>query len=151
MSKATVIVLKNSFPDVRKSVTGDGLTKAVQAGGHVIEGYAQINANRVFSSKATNTLANSIHVELVEASEKSAAVHVGPSVIYGRIQEMGGVIKPVHAKTLSWIGSEGVRIFANLVHIPARPYLRPAVDEHKPDIENAVGNALMKSINEAVK
>jgi len=87
---------------------------------------------------------------LTESSATNASVDVGPTVIYGRIQELGGVIKPVHAKMLSWV-DDGVRIFAKMVHLPPRPYLRPAVDEHMKDIEQAVGYQLKTQIGAAAK
>jgi hypothetical protein len=150
VSKSTVVIKINNIPGIRKAVTGEALARAAQAGGHVIEGYAKINANNVFSSKSTGGagLGGSIQVVLVESTATSASVDVGPSVIYGRIQEFGGVIKPVHAKMLSWV-DDGVRIFAHMVHLPPRPYLRPAVDEHMKDIEQAIGYQLQKQISGA--
>jgi len=68
-------------------------------------------------------------------------------VIYGRIHELGGIILPVHAKMLSWVDN-GKRIFAKRVQIPARPYLRPAVDEHENEIGQAVGHQLRKQIED---
>lgn len=74
---------------------------------------------------------------------------VGPTVVYGRIQELGGHIYPKHLREeirvkvtdrgrlsirrvmvgwLSW-ESGGTRFFAKHVHLPARPYLRPAILE----------------------
>lgn len=130
---------------------GDALGKAAMAGGQVIENYAKINAEKVFSGKARGELSGSIQTVLDKATGNEAEVSVGPSVVYGRIQELGGIIKPVTAKMLSWIGDTGERIFAKLVHIPARPYLRPAVDEHHDEIEQAIAFQLQKAIDGAVK
>lgn len=130
---------------------GDALGRAAMAGGQVIEANAKINANRVFSAEATNTLAGSIHTELISKTGTSAEVSVGPSVVYGRIQELGGWIKPVTAKALSWINKQGVRVFAKAVYIPPRPYLRPAADEHQPEILQAVGASLKRDIEGAAK
>ena len=149
-SVGNVKVLTNHFPDVKKAISGAGLSAAAQAGGHVIEGNAKVNAHSVFSRKSVGNLAASIQVVLDKATASSAEVSVGPTVIYGRIQELGGVIKPLYAKMLSWVDN-GVRIFANLVHIPARPYLRPAVDEHMQEIEDAVGYQLRKDIEAVTK
>ena len=64
---------------------------------------------------------------------------IGPSVIYGRIHEFGGVIKPVKKKFLSFISTQGdtagERVFLRSVTIPKRPYLQPALDAAKPAIE----------------
>ena len=42
----------------------------------------------------------------------------GPSIIYGRIQELGGDAGRHHAS-----------------HLPARPYMKPALEESKPKLE----------------
>ena len=146
----TVQVLENHFPELRRAVSGPGLAKAVMAGGHVIKGNAKINIETTFSSKSVGELAGSIQVVLDKATPTSAEASIGPTVIYGRIQELGGVIKPIKAKMLSWV-EDGKRIFAHMVHIPARPYLRPAVDEHHPEILEAVSLQLRKDIEEATK
>jgi len=152
MPSPKVIVKFNYTPKVIKAITGETLAKALMAGGQVIEAQAKINVEKTFSSKSTGGagLGGSIHTELVESSETSAKVHVGPSVIYGRIQELGGVIKPVFAKMLSWVNDAGERVFANVVHIPARPYLRPAVDNNLDKIKDAIGYQIEKSINEVL-
>jgi len=143
-----VIKLEDHFSAVIGQVSGETLVKAAQAGGHVVEAYAKINVNSVFSSKSTGGagLGGSIQVVMAKADSNSAEVDVGPTVIYGRIQELGGIIKPVHAKMLSWVNEAGERIFANLVHIPPRPYLRPALDEHMEEVTQAMGYQLKKGI-----
>ena len=145
MSKSKVIVLKDNFAAVRKQITGDGLLKAARGGGRVIQSYAMINAERVFSANSKQELAGSIQVVDSKSTPTHAEVDVGPAVIYGRIHELGGIILPVHAKMLSWVDN-GKRIFAKRVQIPARPYLRPAVDEHENEIGDAVGHQLRKQI-----
>ena len=142
-----MIVLEDNFAAVRKQVTGEGLKKAALAGGFVIEGNAKINVEKTFSSKATGGagLGGSIQTVVSKATDTRAEVDVGPTVIYGRIHELGGIILPVHAKMLSWVDN-GKRIFAKRVQIPARPYLRPAVDEHEKEISQAVGHQLKKQI-----
>ena len=145
MSKSKVIVLEDNFAAVRKQITGDGLLKAARGGGRVIQNYAMINAERVFSANSKQELAGSIQVVDSKSTPTHAEVDVGPAVIYGRIHELGGIILPVHAKMLSWVDN-GKRIFAKRVQIPARPYLRPAVDEHENEIGDAVGHQLRKQI-----
>ena len=147
MSKSKVIVLEDNFAAVRKQITGDGLLKAARGGGRVIQSYAMINAERVFSANSKQELAGSIQVVDSKSTPTHAEVDVGPAVIYGRIHELGGIILPVHAKMLSWVDN-GKRIFAKRVQIPARPYLRPAVDEHENEIGDAVGYQLRKQIED---
>jgi phage gpG-like protein len=71
-------------------------------------------------------------------------------VVYGRIHELGGIIKPVVAKMLHFV-IDGVDVFAKAVHIPARPYLRPAVDGHEDEIKEAMFVTLKRKIDEAFK
>jgi len=142
-----VIVLEDNVQAALKAATGDALKRAAMAGGQVIEANAKINVNRTFSSKSTGGagLGGSIQTRVSKSTDTHAEVEVGPTVIYGRIQELGGIVLPVHAKMLSWVDN-GVRIFAKRVQIPARPYLRPAVDEHENEIRQAVGYQLKKGI-----
>jgi HK97 gp10 family phage protein len=148
----TVRVLYNHIPKVKGTVTGEMLAKALMAGGQVIEANAKINTTKVFSSKSTGGagLGGSIFTDLVKSTKTSALVHVGPSAVYGAIQEFGGVVRPLHAKMLSWLNEAGERIFAKMVSLPARPYLRPAVDEHRDQIAEAISHQIEKGIKGAL-
>jgi len=125
------------------------LLDSLEAGARVIQAEAMINTNAVFSDKATGALANSIIVE-TEGSGTKVSARVGPTVIYGRIQELGGIIKAVSAKYLHFV-IDGVDVFTKTVHIPARPYLRPAVDNNHDKIAAAVGETIKRKITEALK
>jgi len=136
-----------------RAVSGQIVHDAVDAGARLIQAHAKINANNVFSSKATNNLANSITVE-IEKTLHGASANIGPTLVYGRIHELGGIIKPVHAKMLSWVVEKGEtieRIFAKVVHMPARPYLRPAVEDNKSEIEDVIAATLRKGIEKAMQ
>jgi phage gpG-like protein len=154
MSSFTVktIKLEDNFKAVIAAASGATLEKAVMAGGQVVEAYAKINANQVFSAKSTGGagLGGSIQTVLVKSDVTSAEADVGPTVIYGRIQELGGIIKPVHKKFLHFF-IDGVEVFTKLVHLPPRPYLRPAIDEHEQEVMDAIGYQLKNSIEDAAK
>jgi len=64
------------------------------------------------------------------------AMAVGPTAIYGRIHEFGGVITPVRAERLAWRGPDGAFHTAMSVTIPKRPYLHPALEDTAAEIEN---------------
>ena len=66
--------------------------------------------------------------------------------LYAAIHEFGGTIYPKRAKALSWIGEDGKRIFAKSVRIPTRAYLRPAFDENKGEIIDAIGREVAKQL-----
>lgn len=145
-----VIVLEDNFASVREAVTGDMLMEAARAGGHVIEAHAKINASRGRPGLEvkTSALVGSINVTEAKSTETYAEVDVGPSVLYAAIHEFGGIIVPVTKRFLSWV-QDGIRIFANEVHIPARPFMRPAVDENEDRIVNAVAHEIRRGIENA--
>jgi len=167
MSK-DVIVLKNNINAVRGVITGAALKSAVMAGGGVLQNYAKINVEKTFSGKSTGAagLGESIKTIVSTSTETKAEVDVGPTVIYGAIREFGGMILPVHAKMLSWLlgsGSSGKkkqkalgrvfvsdgRVFAEAVQVFPTPYLRPAFDEHKDQIVDAMMYQIKKAIAQA--
>jgi phage gpG-like protein len=94
------------------------------------------------------------------------AIDVGTNVIYGRIQELGGkipahIIKPrvKQALAFKWPnapgglkpGKGGLFVFKSVNHpgatIPAKPYLRPALEESKKDINTIIGNSVLGAMN----
>lgn len=106
--------------------------RALMAGGLNIQ-----NAAKQKAPKLTGTLSRSIHMEAVEKPGKLAAIKIGTDVKYAAIHEFGGVIVPKDAKQLHFV-INGEDVFAKAVHMPAHPYLRPAMDEQK---GNAVTDA----------
>lgn len=152
MAKPTVVVLKDNFGAARAAITGSMLMESAKAGGHVIEAAAKVNAGsgRPGLEIRTGALVNSINVSEAKSMMTYAEVDVGPTVLYARIHEYGGIIVPVHAPMLSWIDEKtGERFFAKAVHIPARPYMRPAVDENEEAVANAVGLELRRNLEAA--
>ena len=133
----------------RDNVKRDGLRKAALAGGFVIEGYGKVNAMTTFNN-VTGNLANSIQTQLVSATAKRAETHVGPTAIYGRIQELGGTIFPRNATRLHWVDEEGKHHSAVSVTLPARPYMEPAVTEHVPDIAGAVAESIRQTVEGSI-
>ncbi len=79
---------------------------------------------------------------------------VGPTVIYGRIQELGGPIFPKGHPYLAFYWPEappGIRrlpdgrVLVHHVTIPARPYLKPGVEMVKPVIGQLVAAEVEKA------
>ena len=100
--------LVRNLSKISKAVATGIAEDAVTEGAAVVQYNAQLNATHVFSNKQTGT---------------GAEAEIGPSVIYARIQEYGGTIRPVHAQALHWV-MDGQDYFAKQVTLPARPYLR---------------------------
>lgn len=130
---------------VKQAVSGPGLVAAAQAGALVIQ-----NAAKEKAPRRTSTLSRSIHMEWVEQGRYRVAVHVGTDVIYARIHEFGGIITPRQARALAFeIGGE--LIFAQRVHIPARPYMRPAVDENIAKIGQEIARTIEALVTRALR
>lgn len=121
---------------------GQSGTHALVQGGAVVVAHAQMNAEGHGLHK-TGDLVNSIQIY----DKKPYEVMVGSrGVIYAAIHEFGGTIYPKRAKALSWIGEDGKRIFAKSVRMPTRAYLRPAFDENKGEIIDAIGREVAKQL-----
>ena len=135
------IVLEDNFDAVRNAVTGALLMDAALAGGHVVEGHAKVNAGsgRPGLNIQTGTLVNSINVSAGKKTKTSAEALIGTNVVYARIHELGGIIK----------GAFGIP--GSIVHMPARPYLRPGLDENTDEIVRAVKTEIKRNLDKASK
>lgn len=70
---------------------------------------------------------------------------VGPTIVYGPIQERGGTITPKRAPMLAWRTADGWRR-ARSVTLPPRPYMRPAVTASIPRIRRIVADAWTRAL-----
>jgi len=142
MAAGKVIVLEDNFNAVRNAVSGEMLLDAAMAGGNVIEGHAKINASKGGTEHLnirTGALVNSINTSKGKKTKTYAEADIGTNIIYARIHELGGIIKGA-------FGMVGM-----LVHMPARPYLRPAIDENEKDIRGAVEAEIWRNLNKATR
>ena len=143
MSDGKVIVLEDNFNAVRNAVTGAMLMEAAMAGGNVVESHAKINASKGGTEHLnirTGHLVGAIQAVRGKLSKTRAWSLIGPgSVIYARIHELGGIIKGAFGRT------------DLIVHMPARPYLRPAMDENENDIRGAVEAEIWRNLNKATR
>jgi hypothetical protein len=76
----------------------------------------------------------------------TAGVGLGQNAAYGLAHEFGADIYPKTAKALSWIGEDGVRIFAMHVKLPEISFLRTGFEEFKPRISEAIQEAVKESL-----
>lgn len=107
---------------------------SLEVGARVVQVHAQNNARTVLNKHPTGNLVNSIGVR-----REGKHVLVGVwGVKYAKIHEFGGLITPIKGKYLRFKTADGQWVTTKVVHIPARPYLRPAVSEHMPEIEAAI-------------
>lgn len=131
-------VLK-SLPD---KIANEASEKALVAGGETIVKHAKINAEN-HGLHRTGDLINSIQV--YDANPLFCWVG-SRGVIYAAVHEFGATILPKRVKMLHWIDDNGNDVFASRVVIPARPYLRPAIDEHKLEVMGAMSMILSKAL-----
>lgn len=71
---------------------------------------------------------------------------VGTNVIYARIHEVGGVIKPTAGKYLRFKTPDGSWHTVKQVTIPARPYAAPAMREEKGYIGRVIIREVMRPL-----
>lgn len=90
-------------------------------------------ANRQGTSTLYQTGALSRSVDYI-ASEES--VQVGSGIVYARIHQEGGTIKPKNARVLVFRAG-GRMVFARTVTIPARPWLGLSVNNQREIVESA--------------
>jgi hypothetical protein len=58
-----------------------------------------------------------------------ATARVGPHTIYARLQELGGVVRPHGHPFLRFRGLDGEWVYKRSVTVPARPYMRPTLED----------------------
>lgn len=169
--------LMRKFRAMGEAVQGATLANAARAGGLVILNAAKDNVKKQGLIR-TRTLSRSLHEEVVEQGKDRAAVDIGTNLEYAAIHEYGGTIRAKTSKYLAIpigdrIGSP--RKYSDLrvkktgkgnlllvdgsgkaqyvlkasVVISARPYLRPALDEHGDEAQHEMGSAFKTLIEKA--
>lgn len=128
---------------IEKSIRGKGALRAVNAGAAVIQRRAKINMDKVLRRRSGNLINSIIVRSKIIGEGAEATIKVGAK--YGAIHEFGGTILPKNAKALHW-KINGKDIFAKKVVIPARPYMRPAIEEGSEEIANEMKSALIDVI-----
>ena len=95
----------------------------------------------------TGALVNSVKHKINRVSSSGGEGQSGPTVIYGRIHEFGGVITAKNGPYLHFFSKKtGQWVKTKSVTIPARPYMRPTVDEDKDRIVRAASTAFESAI-----
>lgn len=125
---------------------GEALRRAADGGGEAMQELVTLNVRKQ-DLVDTGNLVNSIQKQPANLTGSGAEVLVGTNTIYAPIHEFGGVITPKTAKALVFQTEDGAWHTVNKVTIPARPYMRPAVDEGKQRIADAVAAVLTSFFN----
>lgn len=143
--KSEVIVVENHIPALKH---GLDLEKIVMAGAIIVRDAAVINIQNTFRRVTGTRGLSRILIQLSEKTSSSCYMEIGSNLPYARIHELGGIIRPLSAKMLSWIDPDtNERRFAKSVLMPKRPYLKPAMEDRVSAIESAVGQAITDAIN----
>lgn len=127
--------------NLEDSVAGENLGKAMLAGGFVLEGVikesmGQQKHGRQYGSHVASApgeapaidlgaLVNTIHTTLVSATPTQAEAQVSTNAEYGPALEFGSA------------------------HAAARPFMRPAADEHEDEVNGAAAATLKRLIDGA--
>lgn len=126
----------------------DAMGDAALAGVFALEALVKENIVSNFTMRSGNLL-NNWNTRIESRSATQATAVLSTSTVYAAIHEFGGVIRPTHARMLAWTDESGVFHMASSVTIPARPYLRPAMDEGKQDIGEAILGELRAAFSAA--
>jgi phage gpG-like protein len=76
----------------------------------------------------------------------ASVARVGASAKYAGIHEFGGTIKARNAEYLTFKTRDGGWVRVKEVTMPARPYIRPSIMDHLPDVERTFAAHLAKKI-----
>ena len=125
--------------------------KAALAGAELAEGYIKDNI-RDQKLIDTSNMVNNVRAKLDSAEGQMSEASVGPrGVKYARIHEYGGIIKAKNKPFLVFQTKDGAWHSVKAVHIPARPYMRPAFDEHRDDINTVMARVIDRKLKEVGK
>lgn len=167
-----------AFKQLDQAVQGEALVNIVKAGGMVVVNAAKDNIKKQGLIRTRN-LSRSVHLEVAESTNEHAAVDVGTDVEYAALHEFGGTVQAKSSKYLaipvgSYRGSPrkhgdlkvrktgggnlvmvdgaGVvqYVLKKSITVPAKPYMRPAADEHHQDIESQMTKVFVAQIEKAV-
>jgi len=118
--------------------------KAALAGAELAEGYIKDNI-RDQKLIDTSNMVNNVRAKLDSAEGQMAEASVGPrGVKYARIHAKNKPFLVFQTKDGAWHSVKAV-------HIPARPYMRPAFDEHRDDINTVMARVIDRKLKEVGK
>jgi hypothetical protein len=95
----------------------------------------------------TGTLRRSIRITPATGGPERWTSSVRPTVVYARIQELGGDINPIRARLLKF-RIDGHWYSKKKVHLPPRPYMRPA--KHRMSADGSLRRAAKAAFDEEV-
>jgi hypothetical protein len=110
-------------------------------------------SGQVLKSHTGNLKRNILQIPATaEGYVVTAGVGLGKNAAYGLAHEFGAHIPertPINAKALSWIGADGLRVFAmraKAFTLPERSFLRTGFAEFQPKIAEAAQSAMQEAL-----
>lgn len=132
--------LKRRLAKVDTAVKNEATSKGLRAGSNYLIAQIKVNITDVGLIDSGDLL-NSVTEDDLHTGTK-AYVEFGPHKVYAAIHEFGGVILPTKGPYLWFIGKDGKLVRTKSVTMPARPYIRPALDEHGDEALKLVGETI---------
>lgn len=131
------------MPDLMVPALHKGMEEAMI----LAEREAKLNLSGRILNRRTGRLRNSITHKVKIQGDKVVGT-IGTNVVYGRIHELGGEIFPRKAKALKFnIPGVGWRTVKK-VTMPARPYLRPALEDNMSEITRILSNRITEAFKD---
>jgi HK97 gp10 family phage protein len=137
--------LYKKFDELSSAVQTEGMKSALLAGAFELEAEIKINIEGE-GLVDTGNLMKSVQPGTLMIFQGSGEITVGTNVVYAAIHEFGGIIRARKAKALRFKTKDGKWHTVKSVTMPARPYMRPAIDLGKARILRAMSIALKASI-----
>jgi len=141
--------LTKRLDELAGAMGGNEVAKVLLAGAFVLEGEAKQNVQRM---KAIDTgfMLNSIYS--VTASESGYAKARSEATGRSDDGEMFPEYKPPKAAAAVCVGAEyGMYVEYGTVRMPARPFMRQAVETHGGDAVDAIGEAIDRKMQKVFK
>ncbi len=154
MAKRSNLVLKfddrelmRRLKKVDVAVRQRAASKGLKAGAEHLIGAIKVNIAEIPLVDEGN-LMNSVTEDELHLG-KTSWIDFGPHTVYAAIHEFGGVILPTNSPYLVFEGKDGKLVFTKSVTMPARPYIRPAVDTEGDEALRILGKTLGSEIEGA--
>lgn len=148
---ANVKWVKNNIGKVINAISAAELNEAVRDSAQLVRKSAIINIGNTFIDTHGTRGLGSIAVVKGKTKPNRVLYNVGPTVIYGRIHELGGTIKPVRKKWLTFRTKDGQWRKVAQVTMPKRPYLEPALTANLENIKALTGSHIEAKLIKACK
>jgi phage gpG-like protein len=121
--------IKRKLRQVGEGLRREAITKGLNSLGQFLVAQIKLKIIDIDLIDIGNLL-NSVQAEDVVLTSFGGYIEFGPHTVYAAIHEFGGIIYPTNGPYLIFRGKDGNWVSVKSVQMPARPYIRPTLDEH---------------------